>query len=93
MKTDEELIELCAAIMQYYRETGNYLERTSEWVERIGLDNIRAAVVEDAENRKALVERIEFALKQVTDPWKKMLNDEETRGKLFHSLEMSKQAN
>ncbi|CAM4270598.1 MAG: nitrite reductase large subunit NirB [Paenibacillus macerans] len=93
VKTDEELIELCAAIMQYYRETGNYLERTSEWVERIGLDNIRAAVVEDAENRKALVERIEFALKQVTDPWKKMLNDEETRGKLFHSLEMSKQAN
>lgn len=93
VKTDEELIELCAAIMQYYRETGNYLERTSEWVERMGLDNIRAAVVEDAENRKALVERIEFALEQVTDPWKKMLNDEETRGKLFHSLEMSKQAN
>lgn len=93
VKTDEELIELCAAIIQHYRETGNYLERTSEWVERMGLDNIRAAVVDDAENRKALVERVEFALKQVSDPWKKMLNDNETRGNLFHSLEMSEQMN
>ncbi|MNP76739.1 Nitrite reductase [NAD(P)H] [compost metagenome] len=91
MKTDEELIELCGAIMQYYRETGNYLERTSEWVERMGLEHIRSVVVDDAENRKALMERIEFALKQVTDPWKKVLNDDEQRGKLYHSLEMSNQ--
>lgn len=91
VKTDEELIELCGAIMQYYRETGNYLERTSEWVERMGLEHIRSVVVDDAENRKALMERIEFALKQVTDPWKKVLNDDEQRGKLYHSLEMSNQ--
>lgn len=91
VKTDEELIELCGAIMQYYRETGNYLERTSEWVERMGLEHIRSVVVDDPENRKALMERIEFALKQVTDPWKKVLNDEEQRGKLYHSLEMSSQ--
>ncbi|MGP0585798.1 nitrite reductase large subunit NirB [Paenibacillus timonensis] len=91
VKTDEELIELCGAIMQYYRETGNYLERTSEWVERLGLEHIRSVVVDDAENRKALMERIEFALTQVTDPWKKVLNDDEQRGKLYHSLEMSNQ--
>lgn len=91
VKTDEELIELCGAIMQYYRETGNYLERTSEWIERMGLEHIRSVVVDDAENRKALMERIEFALKQVTDPWKKVLNDDEQRGKLYHSLEMSNQ--
>ncbi|WP_068785132.1 nitrite reductase large subunit NirB [Paenibacillus phocaensis] len=91
VKTDEELIELCGAIMQYYRETGNYLERTSEWVERMGLEHIRSVVVDDPENRKVLMERIEFALKQVTDPWKKVLNDEEQRGKLYHSLEMSSQ--
>lgn len=91
VKTDDELIELCAAIMQYYRESGNYLERTSEWVERMGLEHIRSVVVDDLTNRKALVERIEFALKQVTDPWKKLLNDNENRGKMFHSLEMSNQ--
>ncbi|MUG85777.1 nitrite reductase large subunit [Paenibacillus timonensis] len=91
VKTDEELIELCGAIMQYYRETGNYLERTSEWVERMGLEHIRSVVVDDTENRKALMERIEFALTQVTDPWQKVLNDEDQRGKLYHSLEMSNQ--
>ncbi|WP_018751552.1 nitrite reductase large subunit NirB [Paenibacillus sanguinis] len=93
VKTDEELIELCGAIMQYYRETGNYLERTSEWVERMGLEHIHAVIVEDIENRKQLMGRIEFALEQVTDPWKKMLKDEGSRDKLFHSLEVSNQLN
>lgn len=91
VKTDEELIEICGAIMQYYRETGNYLERTSEWVERMGLEHIHAVVVEDIENRKQLMARIEFALQQVTDPWKKMLKDEESRDKMFQSLEVSNQ--
>jgi nitrite reductase (NADH) large subunit len=91
VKTDEELIEVCGALMQYYRETGNYLERTSEWVERMGLEHIRSVIVDDVKNRKALMERIEFALKQVSDPWKKVLNDNEQLGKLYHSLEVSSQ--
>lgn len=91
VKTDEELIELCAAIIQYYRETGKYLERTSEWVERMGLETIRKAVVDDLDNRKALVDRIEFALAQVKDPWTKMLNDKDTRTALFQNLEPAAQ--
>lgn len=87
VKTDQELIDICAAVMQYYRETGNYLERTSEWVERIGIEDIRARTVEDLENRKALVERIEFALAQVEDPWKKILNNPEKREVLFEKKE------
>jgi nitrite reductase (NADH) large subunit len=89
VKTDEELVELCGAIMQHYRETANYLERTSEWVERIGLEQIRAAVVDDVKERKALMERIEFALEQVEDPWKKALRNEEGQNKLFHGIEVS----
>lgn len=91
VKTDEELIEIVGAIMQYYRETGNYLERTSEWVERIGLEAIKANIVDDHENRTALMGRIEFALKQVEDPWKKLLNDTNTKDKMFNRLEMSNQ--
>ncbi|UVI32795.1 nitrite reductase large subunit NirB [Paenibacillus spongiae] len=87
VKTDQELIDLCSAIMQYYRETGIYLERTSDWVERMGVEAIRKAVVEDMDNRRALVERIEFALQQVEDPWKKMLNDTDTCTALFQSHE------
>lgn len=91
VKRDDELIQIVGAIMQYYRESGNYLERTSEWVERIGLDVIKANIVDDQENRKELMGRIEFALQQVEDPWKKMLNDNEHREKLYNRLEMSNQ--
>ncbi|MMZ48308.1 Nitrite reductase [NAD(P)H] [compost metagenome] len=72
--------------MQFYRETGQYLERTSEWVERIGLEEIQKAVVNDTANRQALVERVEFALQQVEDPWKKIIHDEDTRKNLFEAV-------
>ncbi|MDP4096780.1 nitrite reductase large subunit NirB [Paenibacillus sp. P96] len=87
VKFDDELVEICGAVMQLYRETANYLERTSEWVERMGIDTIRAQIVEDTENRKALLERIEFALTQVEDPWKKLLRDPQKRGLLFEHKE------
>lgn len=87
VKTDEELIEICGAVIQYYRETGNYLERTSEWVERFGLEDIRRAVVEDLEMRRALAQRVEFALQHVEEPWQKTLRDDKTRELLFGSLQ------
>nr|WP_280520782.1 nitrite reductase large subunit NirB [Paenibacillus sp. J22TS3] len=89
VKTDEELIEICGAVMQYYRETGKYLERTSEWVERMGLAQIRETVVDNLDQRKALMERIEFALQQVEDPWKKVIEDERAKQTLFNQLHPS----
>lgn len=86
VKTDEELVEMTAAAIQYYRETANYLERTSEWVERIGLDAIRRTVVEDSEERKRLVERIDIALAQAEDPWKQVLDQPDLRSKLFEAV-------
>lgn len=88
VKTDEELIEVCSAVMQYYRETGNYLERTSEWVERMGLEKIQMVILNNEDNRKELAARIDFALTQVTDPWKKMLNDNSTRTALFENAKV-----
>ncbi len=83
VKTDKELIDLCGAIIQYYRETGKYLERTSEWVERMGLDQIKAAILDDTDNRQQLIERVNIALAQLEDPWQKVLHDEPTRTALF----------
>ncbi|MDO3408921.1 nitrite reductase large subunit NirB [Saccharibacillus sp. CPCC 101409] len=87
VKTDQELTDTIAAVMQYYRETGNYLERTSEWVERIGLDEIRSRTVENEESRRALVASIEHALTFVEDPWKQVLNDKKTRSELFETAQ------
>ncbi|TLS49276.1 NAD(P)/FAD-dependent oxidoreductase [Paenibacillus antri] len=86
VKTDEELIEISGAFIQYYRETGKYLERTSDWVERIGLDAVRAAVVDDVEGRKALNERVEQALAQLEDPWKRVVDSETLQETLFDKV-------
>jgi nitrite reductase (NADH) large subunit len=86
VKTDEELIEISGAYIQYYRETGKYLERTSDWVERVGLDAIRAAVVDDLEGRKRLNARVELALAQLEDPWKRIVDSEELQASLFQTV-------
>ncbi|WP_159888519.1 nitrite reductase large subunit NirB [Paenibacillus puerhi] len=86
VKTDEELYEICGAFIQLYREQANYAERTSDWVERFGLDAIRQVVLEDAEQRRALNERIELALSAVKDPWQEAIQDPGLRTMLYEPI-------
>ncbi|WP_298233697.1 nitrite reductase large subunit NirB [uncultured Azohydromonas sp.] len=69
VKTAEEVLEVAGAFLQLYREEGWYLERTVHFVERVGLDHVKKRVLEDAENRKALWARLQFALDGQPDPW------------------------
>ncbi|MBL8516221.1 MAG: NAD(P)/FAD-dependent oxidoreductase [Betaproteobacteria bacterium] len=69
VKTHEEVLEYSGAFLQLYREEGWYLERTVHFVKRVGLDYCKQRVVEDAANRKALWERLQFALDGEPDPW------------------------
>ena len=39
------------------------------YVERVGLDYVKSKVLDDADNRKALAERLLFALQGYKDPW------------------------
>jgi nitrite reductase (NADH) large subunit len=63
--TTEEAIELIRGFVQYYRETANYLERTWEWIERVGLVHVRE-VLFDKELRHQLLEHLaeEIALRR-----------------------------
>jgi nitrite reductase (NADH) large subunit len=70
VRTPEEVLEYAGAFIQLYREEARYLDRTVHYVARVGLDYIKKKVVEDAENRKALYERLLFALSGEKDPWK-----------------------
>ena len=68
--SEAETIEIVAALTQHYREQGRYLERIYKWADRVGVDSIRAAVVDDIDRRRALSER--FLISQKTaqvDPW------------------------
>ncbi|HRX62299.1 MAG TPA: (2Fe-2S)-binding protein, partial [Candidatus Competibacter sp.] len=68
--TEEEVKEYCGAFMQLYREEGRYLERTAPWIERVGLSYVKAHIVEDQENRKALYARFLDSQKFAqVDPW------------------------
>jgi len=69
VKTPEEVLEHTGAFIQLYREEGWYLERTVHYVGRVGLDYVKKRVLDDAANRKALWERLQFALDGEPDPW------------------------
>ncbi len=69
VQTHEEVLEVSAAFLQLYREEGWYLERTVHYVGRVGLDHVKAKVLDDAANRAALAERLRFALDGEPDPW------------------------
>ncbi|GGJ58184.1 nitrite reductase (NADH) large subunit [Anoxybacillus voinovskiensis] len=86
VKTAEEVIEMTGAFLQYYRESANYLERTSKWVERVGLEHIRE-VIFAPEMRKQLLERLEQALRATTDPWKEIVETKELQETLFTNLQ------
>jgi nitrite reductase (NADH) large subunit len=68
--TEEEAIEYVAAVMQLYREQAAYLERVWKWAEKVGIDKIRAAIMDDHDGRRALLERFkksQYAVRK--DPW------------------------
>jgi nitrite reductase (NADH) large subunit len=69
VKTHEEVLEYSGAFLQLYREEGWYLERTVHYVNRVGLDYCKRKVIDDAANRKALWERLQFTLDGEPDPW------------------------
>ncbi|RCW48974.1 nitrite reductase large subunit NirB [Paenibacillus prosopidis] len=84
VKTEDEVMEWSSAFLQYYRENAQWNERTSQWVERVGLDSVKKAL-EKREDRLALKERIEKTLSLTTDPWKQIIETDDLR-KNFEQL-------
>lgn len=82
LKTQAEVMEVTGAYLQYYRETANYLERTSKWVERVGLDHVKE-VLANVETRKALNERMNKTLKKYIEPWNEAIQSEEIQDKYY----------
>ena len=68
--TEAEAIALTTAFMQIYRENAKYLDRAYKWVAKVGLDWIKEQVVDDLENRAALIARFEVSQSVYRkDPW------------------------
>jgi nitrite reductase (NADH) large subunit len=69
VKTAAEVLEYTGAFCELYRQEGWYLERTVHYVSRVGLDYVKKRILDDHEGRKALWERLQFALDGEPDPW------------------------
>ena len=69
LKTAAEVLEYTGAFCELYRQEGWYLERTVHYVNRVGLDYVKKRILDDHEGRKALWERLQFALDGEPDPW------------------------
>ncbi|MEN4473014.1 nitrite reductase large subunit NirB [Mycolicibacterium cosmeticum] len=65
------VITLTGRFLQYYRENANWLERTYAWVPRVGIDHIRAVVVDDAHGwAEGLDARMQKSVDAYRDPWR-----------------------
>ncbi|WP_444947967.1 nitrite reductase large subunit NirB [Micromonospora ureilytica] len=66
----DEVITLTGRFLQYYRESANWLERTYAWVPRVGIDHIRAVVVDDSDGIAAQLDAAMAAsVAAYRDPW------------------------
>lgn len=66
----DAVIRLAGVFMQYYREHARWLERSYDFVPRVGLDELRAILVDDRDGLVAgLEERLQAAVDAYRDPW------------------------
>lgn len=70
VKTHEEVLKYMGRFIQYYRENAKYMERSYTFVERLGIERLRAVLVEDKEGICARLDaEIEAAVAAYKDPW------------------------
>jgi nitrite reductase (NADH) large subunit len=63
-------MEACDLFFQYYRENANYLERSYDFVERLGIEKIRKETVYAPEaDKKKLLDRLVRSKALAKDAW------------------------
>lgn len=66
--TEDDVLHIATAYMQYYRETGIYGERTAYWTERLDFDHIKE-ILQDANMVTKLNERFQTARGTYKEAW------------------------
>jgi nitrite reductase (NADH) large subunit len=67
--SEDEAVWTICAVAQLYREEGFYLERIYKWMDRVGIESIRARI-ENLDERRALYDRFSYSQRFFRiDPW------------------------
>jgi nitrite reductase (NADH) large subunit len=70
VETTEQALEAAELFFQYYREQANYLERTYDFVERVGIDKVRKDTVYAPDSvKQALLDRLKKSKAASRDAW------------------------
>jgi nitrite reductase (NADH) large subunit len=70
VETSEQALEAAQLFFQYYREHGNFLERTYDFVERFGIEKVRRETVyAPPDVREALLDRLAKSKALSRDAW------------------------
>jgi len=70
VETTEQALEASDLFFQYYRENANYLERSYDFVERLGIEKIRKETVYAPETEKRkLLDRLSRSKAMAKDAW------------------------
>ena len=85
VQTPQEVIEVATALLQYYREHGDYKERLYAFVPRVGLDHLREVVLDERRSAE-LRERFAIAKAAAGDPW--LERDDPYHPRQFTELEI-----
>jgi NAD(P)H-dependent nitrite reductase large subunit len=75
VETHDDALLYMGRFMQYYRENAKYLERTYDFVERMGIEKLRAILLDDAEGICARLDaEIKAAADAYADPWREAVS-------------------
>jgi nitrite reductase (NADH) large subunit len=70
VETHDDVLRIAGRFMQYYREHAKYQERTYDFVERTGINRLRAILIEDVDGIAAELDaRMREAVDAYADPW------------------------
>jgi nitrite reductase (NADH) large subunit len=70
VKSQDEAMQMTARFMQYYQDHAKYLERTYDFVPRVGIERLRAILVEDSEKICAELDaKMQKYIDATLDPW------------------------
>ncbi len=70
LDSHEAVLKIASRFLQFYRENAKYLERTYAFVPRVGIEKIRAIVVDDSEGiADMLDEAMQRSVDAFRDPW------------------------
>jgi nitrite reductase (NADH) large subunit len=83
----EAVLELTGRFLQYYRENANWLERTYDFVPRIGLDRLKDVLLEDSDGIVADLDAgMQRSIDGYVDPWGQDAKQPATPGQFRPSL-------